>query len=371
MRAPVAAPLPPAEHEAVRGLLGAWALDACPADEAALLERHLADCAPCAIEAARLRDAAGWLSADEPLDPAPELRSQVLQNCLGRRAPALRVPRWAAPYAAETAKLDALLRDLGAAEWLERTEAPWHGGTQHWRPAEVLCHLAAVDGFVATAHGLADPVPADESSDPAGSGQDAPWAAVLRRTERMIGAHGKQSPDAVRALWREQTRALVQTASLAGAGGTVEVDYGAFRIPARDAFVDRAFECWIHAEDVARAVDYPYEPPSAPHLRQMIDLAARMLPAVLPGPRAAGPERPPRLLRLVVEGPAAGEWLIPLDTPEPPEGTAPVASLVVDGLEFCYLAAAHREPDRMPVGHDGDAAAVREVLHAAPLLSRP
>ncbi|MFF4651703.1 zf-HC2 domain-containing protein [Streptomyces sp. NPDC001380] len=366
-----AAALPPAEHESVRLLLGAWALDACPDDETALLEEHLHGCGPCAAEAARLRDAAGWLSADEPLDPAPDLRGQVLESCLGRRAPEIRVPDWAVPYSAETARLDALLRDLGAGEWLEYAELPWHGGVERLRPAGVLCHLAAVDGFVALAHGLADPVPGRTG----GRAPDGPWAAVADRTARMAGAHAGSGHDEVRSLWREQTRALVRAASLAGpAGGDLEVDYGDARLPARDAFVDRAFECWIHADDVARAVDYPYEPPSGPHLRRMVDLAARMLPAALGGLRgtAPAPDGPTRVLRLVIEGAAAGEWLVPLDTAGPPGAEAePVASLVVDGLEFCYLAAAHRDPARMPVGQHGDGEAVREVLRAVPLLSRP
>ena len=38
------------------GLLGAWALDACPPEEAARLENHLTGCRPCTAEAARLRD---------------------------------------------------------------------------------------------------------------------------------------------------------------------------------------------------------------------------------------------------------------------------------------------------------------------------
>ncbi|MFJ6214270.1 maleylpyruvate isomerase N-terminal domain-containing protein [Streptomyces sp. NPDC092296] len=377
MTAPApAAALPAVEHEALRGLLGAWALDACPPEEAALLERHLPGCGPCAVEAARLRDAAGRLSADEPLDPAPELRGQVLESCLARRAPRIRVPRWVAPYSAETARLDALLRDLGAGEWLEQAELPWHGGAQRWQPAEVLCHLAAVDGFVGRAYGLADPVPGGQA--PAAG--PAPWTAVADRTERLIGVHRRSAPEVVRALWRDQSRELVRTASLAGPdGGAVEVDYGAFRLPARDAFVDRAFECWIHGDDVARAVDYPYGPPAPQHLRLMVDLAARMLPAAIGGLRAAtgtadtdaGTDTG-RALRLVIEGPAAGEWLIPLDAATaPPPGAAPVASVVIDGLEFCYLAAAHRDPDRLPVGQDGDPAAVREVLRALPLLSRP
>ncbi|MFD9130368.1 hypothetical protein [Kitasatospora sp. NPDC059571] len=72
------------------------------------------------------------------------------------------------------------------------------------------------------------------------------------------------------------------------------------------------------------------------------------------------------------EGPAAGEWLIPLDgAAGPADDSPPVAEMVMDGLEFCHLAAAHRDPGRLPVGSDGDRAAVEEVLRALPLLSRP
>lgn len=294
--------------------------------------------------------------ADDPLDPAGPLRRQVLDWCLARRPPTLPIPPWAAPYAAESAKLDALLRDLGPAEWQEVAELPWHGGVQRWRPAEVLCHLAAVDGYLAPALGLADPVTASA-------------AGVLERTEQLATAHAGADPAIVRALWRQQSRALIRSAALEAAGST-PVDYGFAVLPLRDAFVDRAFECWIHGDDIARAVDYPYTPPAPRHLRLMIDLAARMLPAAVAAGRGQHVHaQGGRLLRLVVEGPAAGEWLVPLDGPTG-EGE-PVASMVLDGLEFCYLAAAHRHPDHIPVGEYGDRAAVREVLRAAPLLSRP
>ncbi|GAA0684392.1 zf-HC2 domain-containing protein [Kitasatospora atroaurantiaca] len=375
-------------HEALRSLLGAWALDACPRREAAELTKHLVGCPECAEEAARLRDAAGRLSADEPLDPSGALRQQVLDWCLSRRAPELPVPPWAAPYATETAKLDALLRDLGPAEWQEVAELPWHGGVQRWRPAEVLCHLAAVDGYAALALGLPDPVPG-ASPEPVPArvppqqaatrvpAQGRP-AGVLERTDRLIAEQAGAGPAAVRALWRRQNHALVRTAVLSP-HGTAPVDFGFAVLPLRDAFVDRAFECWIHGDDIARAVDYPYEAPATRHLRLMVDLAARMLPAALAAlrekqsARAADGTAQRRLLRLVIDGPAAGEWLIPLDGPaEGPEAPAePVASMVLDGLEFCYLAAAHRDPDRLPVGEYGDRSAIREVLRAAPLLSRP
>ncbi|WP_051969959.1 zf-HC2 domain-containing protein [Kitasatospora azatica] len=369
------------EHDALRSLLGAWALRACQPEEAAELERHLAGCADCAEEGDRLRRAAGRLSIDDPLDQPDGLRQQVLDFCLARRAPAHPLAPWAAPFAAETAKLDALLRDLGRAEWREVAELPWHGGVLRLNPAEVLCHLAAVDGLLATTLGLPDPVKPTEPQVPRQGGQPAgPWAGLLDRTERLTRAQAEASTEEVRLLWRSQTQAVLRFAEPPAAA--LEVDYGFATVPVRDAFIDRAFETWIHGEDVARAVDYPYALPSPSHLRLMVDLAARMLPAALAGRRqaafAGGPAETGdgRVLRLVIEGPASGEWLIPLDgparqaSPEPPQAD-PVAELVMDGVEFCQLAAAHRDPEHLPVGEYGDRAAIRELLTAVPLLSRP
>ncbi|MFF7452798.1 zf-HC2 domain-containing protein [Kitasatospora sp. NPDC008115] len=400
------------QHEALRSLLGAWALGAVPSREAAGLEAHLTGCPPCADEAERLREAAGWLSVEEPLDQPAALRQQVLDWCLARRPAELPVPAWGVPYAAETAKLDALLRDLGPEEWQEVAELPWHGGTEYLRPAEVLCHLAAVDGYLAVALGLPDPVPGGPGHEGAGPGRTGPaverrvppqeavlpplprvppqagrrWAQITDRTARLTAEQAGQPPQRIRARWRRHCHELVRSAALAPQGNT-PVDFGFATVPLRDAFVDRAFECYVHGEDVARAVAYPYDPPAPQHLRQMIDLAVRMLPLALAGQRAARPEltgaplgaavradggRAGRRIRLVIDGPASGEWLIPLDGPDagPPVGE-PVAAMVLDGLEFCQLAAAHRDPDRLPVGEHGDRAAIREVLHAAPLLSRP
>ncbi|MEV7600208.1 zf-HC2 domain-containing protein [Kitasatospora sp. NPDC089797] len=401
------------QHDALRSLLGAWSLGACPPREAAELERHLRACPECAEEAARLREAAGWLSLDEPLDQPGSLRRQVLDWCLSRRPAELPVPAWGMPYTAETAKLDALLRDLGPEEWQEVAELPWHGGAERLRPAEVLGRLTAVDGVLALALGLPDPVPgAGGASVPARrvppqepAGVPAPrvppqrgrYAAVAARTARLLADQAGLPPQSVRARWRQQTHDLVRSAALAPQGGT-PVDLGFAVVPLRDAFVERALECFVHGEDVARAVAYPYAPPSPRHLRQMVELVVRLLPGALAGLRAARPApagvpgtpggpATGRRLRLVVDGPAAGEWLVPLDAgPTGPAGSGgsvgstaptgpadgePVASMVLDGLELCQLAAAHRDPDRLPVGEHGDRAAVREVLHALPLLARP
>jgi uncharacterized protein (TIGR03083 family) len=368
MTAPDANPDPapvPADHETLRGLIGAWALDACTPGECAEVEQHLAHCPPCAEEAGRLRDAAGWLSTDDPLDPDPALRGSVIGWALSRRPATVPVAGYSTAYAAETARLDALLRDLGELDWQETAELRWHGGAQQRGIAEVLCHLAAVDGLLGVALGLPDPA----------SGRD-----LDQRTQQLTEQLRRRSPEAVRARWRAQTRALVETAALAEAGedghrtGDLTVDYGAFQLPLRDAFLDRAFECWIHAVDIADAVGYPYGPPRGAHLRELIGLAARMLPAALEATCGPAPDRgsQPRVAKLVIEGRAESEWLIPLQPGPPvPPGTEPVTTLALDGVEFCFLAAARRDPARMPCGITGDRTTAHRLLHATHYLSRP
>jgi hypothetical protein len=165
--------------------------------------------------------------------------------------------------------------------------------------------------------------------------------------------------------------------------GGFTVSYGDFELPLHDAMLDRAFECWVHAEDIAEAVDYPYQPPAPRHLSKMIDLAARMLPTVLAARRRAGlsaPGRTPHLVsagtpgrsvRLEIEGAAGGEWLIPLDSPGA-VGSAEfeVAHVALDGVEFCRLAAGHVSPAEAAAGQVGDREAIQDILSAAASLSR-
>ncbi|WP_314222300.1 anti-sigma factor family protein [Streptomyces zaehneri] len=423
-------PLPPAEpagpgpltleHPVLKSLLGAWALAACSAEETAAVEEHLGDCGACADEARRLREAVGLLQRPESLDLDPGLRTRVLDGCLNRRPPRIPVPVWAASYDAETARLDALLQDFGDAEWHAPVRLRWFRGegatSRRTTVAGVIAHLLAVDGLVAVALGLDDPLTpfttgdrpggADETNktdetdetDEAektdkdhgrdgatgtgGSGGQVDTPA--RRTESFWAGSHFPPTRSVRGPWREQTHALVRTVSFTGGGpGTLPVSYGGFELPLRDAMLDRAFECWVHAEDIAEAVDYPYAPPSPRHLHGMIDLAARMLPETLAARRRAGlttPSRtrhlvtaghPGRSLRLEIEGSGGGQWLIPLDSPGA-VGSADheVAHVALDDVEFCRLAAGHVSPEEAAAGQLGDREAIRDVLFAAASLSR-
>jgi hypothetical protein len=361
-------------HSVLRSLLGAWALSACSAEETAAVEEHLGDCAPCAEEALRLRDAVALLHTDRDLDLDPLLRFRVLENCLGRRPARIPVPTWANPYDAETARLDALLRDIGESEWHAPVRLKWFEGerqvSRRTTVAGVIAHLMTVDGLVAGTLGLDDPL-----------GPNAPRVPT-ERTEVFWNTADRPPTRTIREPWRDQSHTLIRTVSFAGRGvAELSVSYGDFALPLQDSLLDRAFECWMHAGDIADAVDYPYEPPSGSHLHRMIDLAARLLPAALADRRRAGlagPAKhlvaagaPGRSLHLEVEGSGGGNWFIALDSPAA-VGSAEqtVAQVALDGVEFCRLLAGHISPEEAAAGQDGDREAVRDVLFAAASLSR-
>ncbi|MFJ5808929.1 zf-HC2 domain-containing protein [Streptomyces sp. NPDC093093] len=371
----LAVPGPPPSHAVLKSLLGAWALAACSAEETRAVEDHLTECAPCAEEALRLRDAVGLLQPEETLDLKPLLRSRVLEDCLGRRPARIPVPTWATPYDTETARLDALLRDFGDAEWHTPVRLKWfeeeRRQTRRTTVAGVIGHLLTVDGLVAAALGLDDPL-----------GPQAPPGGPTDRTEHFWNSHPHPATRQVREPWREQGHTLIRTVSFAGRGvAELAVDYGHFALPLGDAFLERAFECWVHAWDIAEAVDYPYEAPSGPHLHQMIDLAARLLPGALAERRRAGlaaPARglvaagaPGRTLHLEIEGAGGGGWDIALDSPAAkPSAEHTVAHVALEGTEFCRLAAGHISPEEAAAGQHGDREAIRDVLTAAASLSR-
>ncbi|MFD5265383.1 maleylpyruvate isomerase N-terminal domain-containing protein [Streptomyces sp. NPDC058335] len=371
------------EHPVLKALLGAWALAACSAEETAAVEDHLGDCGACADEARRLREAVGLLQRPDSLDLDPALRTRVLESCLDRRPPRIPVPDWAMSYDAETARLDALLQDFGDAEWHAPVRLRWFRGadatSRRTTVAGVIAHLLAVDGLVAIALGLDDPL-----GPVTGGTAGKPVGSPAERTEAFWEASHFPPTRSVRGPWRDQTHAVVRTAAFTGSGpGTMPVSYGDFELPLRDALVDRAFECWVHAVDIAEAVDYPYEPPAPRHLRGMIDLAARMLPGALAERRRAGltspgetrhlvtAGHPGRSLRLEIEGLGGGEWLIPLDSPAA-MGSADheVAHVALDDVEFCRLAAGHVSPEEAAAGQVGDRTAISDVLSAAASLSR-
>ncbi|BDH06260.1 MULTISPECIES: anti-sigma factor [Streptomyces] len=81
----------PGDHDAV----GAYVLDALPADERAAFENHLAACAACREEAAQLMEAVVGLAEAAPLGPDDAARARVLESIRHTRqeTPTVRVSR--------------------------------------------------------------------------------------------------------------------------------------------------------------------------------------------------------------------------------------------------------------------------------------
>ncbi|WFB11722.1 zf-HC2 domain-containing protein [Streptomyces sp. LX-29] len=387
-------------HDVLRSLLGAWALAACSAEETAAVEAHLNDCVPCAEEALRLREAVALLRTEESLDLDPRLRSRVLEGCLVRRPPRVPVPEWATVFDTEAARLDALLRDFGPAEWRAEVRLRWFDGertvARATTVAGVIAHLMAVDGILASALGMPDPLgpgapdhPMERTAaiwqrDPPEPSGGRPRPTRARDGADRAGPYGGASaaPDAIRGPWRKQAHAMVRNVSLAGRGGTeLSVPFGDVRLPMRDSFLDRALECWVHAGDIADAVSYPYEPPAADHLHEMIGFWVEKLPGALAERRRAGLAAPPRelveagrpgrALCLEVEGSGGGRWYIPLDSPAAVAGPErQVAHIAMDLDAFHQLMAGHVDPRDAAAGAAGDPEAVRDVLLTSAALSR-
>ncbi|WP_353940291.1 zf-HC2 domain-containing protein [Streptomyces sp. HUAS MG91] len=374
-------------HSRLEQLLGAWALGACSTEETAEVDEHLARCPSCADEAARLRTSLELLHPHMGLDLAPTLRAEVLGSCLSARPPQIAVPDYAQPYDAETARLGSLLADMSDDEWKSPVQLEWFEGddpaTHSTSVSGVLHHLLAVDGSVSRSLGLPDPVRGaqDLSSDP-----EARTRALWEQTEQDRTASdtsGDESPESVRRAWRDHAYELIRTCSFSGNGvADIAVPYGDdVVLPLRLALLDRAFETWIHATDIADAVDYPYPPPVPEHLRTLIGVAVQMLPAILAARRQAGlaspplsrtqPGAAPRSVRLEIEGESGGDWYLPVDDADGPAGPDNcVSHIVLPEVEFCRVAAGHLAPREAARNQQGDPTAAVELLYAMASMSR-
>ncbi|WP_192810268.1 maleylpyruvate isomerase family mycothiol-dependent enzyme [Actinomadura rudentiformis] len=314
-------------HPDVDGSLAAWALDACPADEASLISAHVADCARCTAEATRLHGATTLLAvaAEEP--PPAALRPRILAAARRLRAPGAAVGTVAGlaeAYAAQVALMDELLMSLSPEVW--RTPL------QRYRSVrELIAHLTGNDARFAADLGLPRPVR---------HGHHDAWHAQARAVVQGVSGD-------VALLERE--------ASLAGARPV--------RASARSALVQRTFETWTHADDIRAVAGRPSVPPPAEHLRLIVELGTGLLPRAL---RVLGREHPGSTARLVLTGPGSGEWAVPLapgGEPGPPDVT-----ITADAEDFCRLLAGRRRPGDFPHRAEGDPAVVADVLHAASTL---
>ncbi len=179
---------------------------------------------------------------------------------------------------------------------------------------------------------------------------DSTQAAALRQAG--------QPPAATRAEWR---RAADRTLEAAGDPEDMVAVHG-MRLSVQALLVVRAFELWIHDNDIRSTAGLPPSVPDAPVLRLMSDLAARLLP------RAAARSglTEPLDVHLVLTGPGGGTWEVTVG--EGPPGPAAV-SIVTDAVGFCRLAGIRVTAADLDLHITGDAGRAIGVLAAASTLA--
>ncbi len=306
------------EHDRASQLLGAWALDACTATEHALVDAHRGRCQECAAEAEILLHSVLDLGAR--MRPPADLRGTVLRAARTvRRAPAVVV---AEPYAAEVCKLDRLLATCTAGHFGLRQAVP---------PPQPH----PVDGFRA-------------------------------RTEAAQAWAREQDPALVRDAWRGQAGAL--TRHMVGSDappGAARIDYGGSSWPLDLVLLARAFETWIHADDVRGVLGVPLDPPVPGHLFLFTRALMQLLPGAL---TATGIDQPGGYVRFALTGDGGGDWDLPLGS-----GLAraqPVAAVTMDVLDFCYLVGGRRDLDLVEHRISGDTRVAAGVLAVAAAFDR-
>jgi uncharacterized protein (TIGR03083 family) len=348
------------DHDRVRDLLAAWAFGTLPPEEEQTVPGHLAGCESCRAEAERLRETVRLLDGpagngtDGQPDAAPtaDLYAESAQDLSGvlsaalRARPALpRVAGHAVPYAAAVAGLQALLPEA---------EGRWSTPVVHdWDVHATLAHLLAADEPLAGRLGIGPRVPGTPVQ---GEGEgEADWAGAWnRRTAEVIAHEHARTPAQTLADWSAQAAALLAApeahdAELAARATTLM----GVRLPVAEHFLVRAFETWIHTDDIGRALGLAVPPPPAEHLGQLVRLAVRILGLAL------GPAAPPVLFAVT----GGEQWVLGSED-EPVE-----AELTLDPVDFCLLVGGRYAPREVPRGSTGDEAVVRIVLDRAASLS--
>jgi uncharacterized protein (TIGR03083 family) len=215
-----------------------------------------------------------------------------------------------------------------------------------------------VQGLVGHLTGVEEDVHRALRGDP-----DVVQASHIGSTQAAADRQAGRLPAQTRAEWRhavDSTLALVDADRDPGD----EVAMHGMRLPLGMLLVARAFELWIHDNDIRHAVGLPPSVPDPSTLSLMTQAAAQLLPHAV----ARGGLREPASVHLVLTGPGGGTWDIPIG--ESPPASAPNAIVIVtDAVGFCRLVANRATPGSLDLHITGDPDCAAIVLAAASTLA--
>ena len=210
-----------------------------------------------------------------------------------------------------------------------------------------------VQGLVGHLAGVEEDVQRGLAADPEVAG-----ANHVESTQPAADRQAGRPPAQTRAEWRhaaDRTIDLVRGADL-----RTEVAVHGIRVPLGLLLVIRAFEFWVHDNDIRAAVALPPSVPDASTLSLMTGAAVGLLPFAVT--RAGLSD--PLSLHLVLTGPGGGTWDIAVGQGPP----APVA-IVTDAVGFCRLAGNRVTPAGLDSHVTGDEDRATAVLAAVATLA--
>ena len=212
-----------------------------------------------------------------------------------------------------------------------------------------------VQGLVGHLIGVENDVHRCLSGDP-----DVADAGHVESTQAAAISHAGLPPARTRAEWRQATDRTLDL--VRSADPAAKVAMHGMRLPVRALLLVRAFELWIHENDIRQAVGWAPSVPDASTLRMMADLAARLLP----GAAARTGVHEPADIHLVLTGPGGGTWDVAVGDRQPDPAAV---TIVTDTVGFCRLAGNRVTPAELDLYVTGDAELAADVLAAATKLA--
>jgi uncharacterized protein (TIGR03083 family) len=214
-----------------------------------------------------------------------------------------------------------------------------------------------VQGLVGHLTGVEEDVQRGLAEDPEVAGADH-----IESTQPAADRQAGRPPGETRAEWRhaaDRTIDLVRAAD-----PRTEVAVHGIRVPLGLLLVIRAFELWVHDNDIRTAVGLPPSVPDASTLTLMTGAAVGLLPFAVT--RAGLSD--PLSLHLVLTGPGGGAWDIAVGQESPASAPAAVA-IVTDAVGFCRLAGNRITPAGLDSHVTGDEDRATAVLAAVATLA--
>jgi uncharacterized protein (TIGR03083 family) len=328
-------------------LLGAYALDALDPEEAAAVEDLLARRPDLAREADRLAGAAAHIGADASSEVPASLRGSVLARVQERRIDLDDDPA-AGAYAASASRLRDAMEDLDPSEFAEPTPNGLNA-------RDLIVHLAAQDSLVAQ---VVDRTVVSEITE----------ADVDLRTDAFVERFRDHELHDVIDVWSSSARAVEAWAREDTSAPTIS--WLGLDLPRDNVLTARAFENWIHCDDLRRVEGREPEAPPSAELHLMTNLAVGTLPF---GLVMTGNARPGKVARFVLTGPGGGEWTIGMGGERVTAGAVPDVTVSATALDWCLVAGQRLEPTQFleAIAADvvGDSSLVEPLVAAAPAFA--